>query len=436
MKRTPLFILAVTLFLDLLGFGIIMPLIPNYIKHYHGGPFVGGMLLASFSLMQFFFSPIWGRVSDRHGRRPMMLLSLIGSSISYFFFGAAPNLFVLFVARLSAGVLSAASLPTAQAYIADVTPPDKRASGMAVIGASFGLGFAFGPIIGGFLNNHPIWGIPPLAMPSYFAAALALSNFVLALFFLPETNHDRSSVREKESPFEAFYAIGRAMKQSTVRAELFVFGFVTFAFTAVESSFSWLVLLRFKDVIIKKSVHDYEVHGQLYASLGPVMKAQLEEKAQTATTATIFSIVGITILVVQGAVMAGLAKKVGETALVRVGSLILACTIAGIAFCYSLSMMWFLAAMIAVGFGVLNPSLSSLITKSAGVKERGTLSGAQSGLGSLARVIAPPINNLLIGIYSPVPFIFSSLLMTVAFALSLKLKQPLGDAAAPVTAVH
>ncbi|MEP6754658.1 MAG: MFS transporter, partial [Chthonomonadales bacterium] len=196
MKRAPLVILFVTLFLDLLGFSIILPLLPVYIKHYGGTPVVGGILLASFSIMQLIFSPIWGRMSDRLGRRPMMLLSLIGSAVSYFAFGSAPNIYILFLARISAGVLSAASLPTAQAYIADVTTPDKRAGGMAMIGAAFGLGFAFGPIIGGFLSQHPLLGIPPLAMPSYFAASLALINFGFAFFLLPETHHDRSKTIE------------------------------------------------------------------------------------------------------------------------------------------------------------------------------------------------------------------------------------------------
>src|SRR5437588_435112 len=127
MQRSPLIILFVTIFIDLLGFGLILPNIPVYIQHYGGAPWVGGVLLACFSITQFVFAPIWGRLSDRVGRRPLILLSLIGSSVSFFIFGWAPNLWVLFVARVAAGILSSASLPTAQAYIADVTPPEKRA---------------------------------------------------------------------------------------------------------------------------------------------------------------------------------------------------------------------------------------------------------------------------------------------------------------------
>src|SRR4051812_44001183 len=110
MKRSPLIVLFITIFIDLLGFGIVLPLLPIYIKHYHGQPWHGGVLLACFSAAQFIFSPIWGRVSDSHGRRPMILLSLVVSAISFFFFGAAPNLAVLFLARISAGILSSASL--------------------------------------------------------------------------------------------------------------------------------------------------------------------------------------------------------------------------------------------------------------------------------------------------------------------------------------
>ncbi len=202
------------------------------------------------------------------------------------------------------------------------------------------------------------------------------------------------------------------------------FAAVTFAFTAVESSFSWLVVLRFKDLIHDNAIKAFEANGQqLWSSLTVLKQTALIEKAQTGTVATIFSIVGITILIVQGSVMMGMAKKFGETRLIKIGALILTGTLLGIAFANQLVWMYFFAAMIAVGTGILNPSLSSLITKSAGPQERGTISGAQQGLGSLSRIVAPPINNYLISIYSFVPFLFSSVLMFGAFLMSLKIRQ-------------
>src|SRR5690348_15793966 len=239
MKRSPLIILAVTLFIDLLGFGLVLPLIPVYIQHFGGASWIGGVLLASYSIMQFIFAPIWGRASDRYGRRPLILLSLLGSSITYFFFGFANSLAMLFAARVACGILTAAGIPTAQAYIADVTSPDKRAGGMAVLGAAFGLGFAFGPWIGGLLSSHPILGLTPLAMPAYFAAALAACNWVWAFFMLPESHRDRAaSERTEKGVLDIFPAIARAVRHPTIGAQLIVFAFATFAFAAVESSFS------------------------------------------------------------------------------------------------------------------------------------------------------------------------------------------------------
>jgi MFS transporter, DHA1 family, tetracycline resistance protein len=423
MKRTPLIILFITLFIDLLGFGMIMPLLPNYITHYGGAPWVGGALLASFSAMQFIFSPIWGRVSDTYGRRPMILLSLLGSAVSYFFFGMASNLTVLFAARVASGILTAASMPTAQAYIADVTPPEKRAGGMAMIGAAFGLGFAFGPVIGGVLSQHPILGIPPLAMPAIFAAALALCNFVWAFLALPETHHDRTPRAEAGSALDAFRAMGRAFHNPAVRAQLLVFTFVTFAFTAIEASFTWLVILRFKDTIHQMAVDAWQAHHAIpFSALPAAQQTELFEKASASTTSIMFAIVGLTILVVQGAVMSGLARRVGETRLVASGVFVLTCTLVGFAIVQSIPMVWLLSGLTALGMGVVSPSLSSLITKAAGPRERGTLSGAQQGLGSLARIVAPPINNWIIEKNSAIPFLASAVLMGIAFVLSLGLR--------------
>lgn len=423
MKRAPLIILFVTLFIDLLGFGLILPLIPIYITHYGGAPWVGGMLMATFSIMQFLFAPIWGRLSDRIGRRPLILLSLIGSSVSYFFFGAAPNLTVLFIARVASGILTAASLPTSQAYIADVTPPEKRAGGMAMLGAAFGLGFAFGPWIGGALSKFSVFGQPALATPAYFAAALALVNFIFALFLLPETHHDREETQKKEGPFAAFAAVGRAMRNPSIGAALTVFAFANFAFAAVESSFSWLVILRFDSVLRDMAAATWQAHNATaFATLAPALQRELTEKAATAVSGNIFGIVGITILFVQGAVMGGLARRIGEIRLVVFGALLLTGTLIGIALAPNLNTIRILSALIAVGNGVMAPSLSALITQYAGPKERGTISGAQHGLSSLSRIFAPPVNNYLVGVNTAIPFVSSAVLMFIAFLLSLRLR--------------
>lgn len=448
MKRSPLIILAVTLFIDLLGFGLILPLIPVYIQHYGGTSAVGGLLMASFSVMQFIFSPIWGGMSDRVGRRPMILLSLIGSAISFLAFGLAPNLAVLFIARIAAGALSAASLPTAQAYIADVTTPDKRAGGMAVLGAAFGLGFAFGPLIGGVFSKYSVFGAPALATPAFVAALLCAGNFIWAFFMLPESHTDRSTTQEKKSVLDVFPTIMVAIQNPAFRAQLLVFAFATFAFVAVESSFSWLVLYRFDHVLtgmaaqywqtlghnplkslpadisklIPKGVDWHAFSRTPYASLSKALQRGIVERESTTVTTEMFKIVGLTILVVQVAVIRGLARKVGEHRLVRFGALLLTVTLFGIALAPSISLIYVLCALVAIGNGVMNPSLSAMITHSAGPQERGTLSGAQQGLSSLARIIAPPVNNYLVGVNTAIPFFSSAAIMSVAFVLSLRLR--------------
>lgn len=439
MKKSPLAILAVTLFIDLLGFGLILPLLPVYIRHYGGQPWVGGMLLACFSVMQFVFSPIWGRVSDRYGRRPMILMSLCGSAISFLAFGLAPNLAVLFLARVAAGILSAASLPTAQAYIADVTTPEKRASGMAVLGASFGLGFALGPLIGGYFSRFSLFGGSPLSTPAYVAALLCLLNFLWALFMLPESHFPSKEAPqggasgERKGARDLFASINRALFSPTVGPQLLVFAFATFAFTAVESSFSWLVLLRFNLMIHRSAEMGWAAgHHALTWSALPVHQQQpLIEKAQAAATTQIFMVVGMTILVVQGLVMGGLARRIGENRLVMFGAGLLTFALLGIGLAQSFTVILFLSAAIAIGNGVLNPSLSALITQSAGPEERGTLSGAQQGLGSLARIIAPPINNSLVQVHTGIPFFGSAALMCAAFLLSLRLKPLIQQAKSP-----
>ncbi|HEV2473962.1 MAG TPA: MFS transporter, partial [Chthonomonadales bacterium] len=448
MKRSPLLILAVTLFLDMLGFGLILPLLPIYIKHFpNGTPLVGGLLLACFSTMQFLFSPVWGHLSDRYGRRPFILMSLLGSATSYFFFGAATSLWMLFAARVASGILTAASLPTSQAYIADVTPPEKRAGGMAVLGASFGLGFAFGPMVGGYFSLHPMFGITPLAMPAYVAAGMALLNFLWALVMLPESHTDRSANAEQKSALGMGSAILEALRSPTVGAQITVFAVATFAFTAVESAFSWLVILRFRSVIVERAASQWHAFGHrtvaalpaevraalpggiqwsIYStlpfhSISAVAQKEMTEKAAAGITSSIYMVVGLTVLLTQVAVMGGMARRVGEHRLVAFGSLLLTLTLVGLALAPNLAVIYALSACIAIGQGVLSPCISALITHSAGPLERGAISGVQQGIGSMSRIIAPPINNFLVGRNTAFPFLCSSVLMSAAFVLSLRL---------------
>src|SRR5687768_4426664 len=182
MKRSPLLVIFITLFIDLLGFGIVIPVLPFYAEgtQFNATPRMVGLLFASYSVMQVISAPVLGRLSDKHGRRPVLLLSILGTGIGFLILGLANTLLLLFVGRIIDGI-SGGNISTAQAYVADVTTRENRAQGMGLIGAAFGLGFIFGPAIGGILSR---WGI---SVPFYFAAALAFANAILLYFTLPET---------------------------------------------------------------------------------------------------------------------------------------------------------------------------------------------------------------------------------------------------------
>src|SRR5438477_8996428 len=185
-------VLFITVFLDLVGFGIIIPFLAYYVESFGARAAVVGLLMSSYSLAQFVFAPVWGRVADRVGRRPILLLGLLGSVAGYTLFGLAGTLSLLFVGRILMGIFGA-TIPTAQAAVADVTRPEDRARGMGLIGAAIGLGFILGPALGGVLSNlsgvihAPLFDRNPYALPCLASAALAALNLIAAAFFLPES---------------------------------------------------------------------------------------------------------------------------------------------------------------------------------------------------------------------------------------------------------
>ncbi|MBI2951463.1 MFS transporter, partial [bacterium] len=235
MKGSPLVVLFLTVFIDLLGFGIVLPLLPYYAESFGAGPLTVTLLSSSYSLMQFLFAPVWGRLSDRVGRRPILVLSLAGSALSYLLFGLAGSLAALFATRLLAGVC-AANISTAQAYIADVTTPETRAKGMGMIGAAFGLGFIFGPAAGGALSRYGY------AVPAFFAGGLSLLALALALFRLPE-----SLRRQGDPPGGAArggFDLGRlwaALVHPGMGLLLLIFFCSVFAFANLEATFALFV---------------------------------------------------------------------------------------------------------------------------------------------------------------------------------------------------
>ncbi|MEJ2546689.1 MAG: MFS transporter, partial [Gemmatimonadota bacterium] len=213
-SRAVLGIIFLTVFLDLVGFGIVLPLLPFYATDLGATPLVVGLIISSYSAMQFLFSPVWGSLSDRHGRRPLLILGLFGSAASYIVFGLAQSIAVLLFSRIIAGIMGA-NIPVAQAYIADTTTVEQRARGMGLIGAAFGLGFIFGPAIGGFLSR---WGY---GVPGFVAAGLSFLAAGSAVFLLPESLPPEKRARTTgRGGLDAFAKRFRAARQVLTRGRI------------------------------------------------------------------------------------------------------------------------------------------------------------------------------------------------------------------------
>jgi MFS transporter, DHA1 family, tetracycline resistance protein len=377
-KAPPLIIVFVTVFIDLLGFGIIIPLLPFYAETFGATGFTIGLLATSFSLMQFIFAPVWGRVSDRIGRRPIILLGLLGSCLSYLAFGLASTLTTLFLARIFAGI-AGANIPTAQAVVADLTTPENRAKGMGLVGAAFGLGFIFGPAIGGFLSRYGY------AVPAFFASGLSLANFVAAWFLLPETLKPEHRAVERMGRIDAL----RAALARPHLPLLLVIGFlVVAAFSGYESTFALFA---------------ERTHGFTASSIG-----------------YIFAFVGVILVIVQGALVGRVVKWIGEHHIVPASLALVAAGLLMIPATTSVPALLAASGVMAVGMGFNSPSLMSLISRYSAAEDQGGVMGLTQSLNSLARIVGPmwggfAFDRLGIGM----PYITSAAVMGLAALLAV-----------------
>ena len=383
---TPLVVIFVTVFIDLLGFGIIIPLLPFYAESFGASVFTIGLLATSFSLMQFVFAPIWGRWSDRIGRKPIILLGLMGSCLSYMSMALAVSLPMLFAARMIGGI-AGANISTAQAYVADVTTPENRARGMGMIGAAFGLGFIFGPAIGGLLSR-----ISPQA-PMWFASALCLTNFMAAWWFLPESRRANASTKSL-GRIEAFR---HAMTQPRLVLLLALYFLVTAAFSGFEATFAIFAEHRF---------------GFTAATIGFV-----------------FAFIGVVLAFVQGVAVGRVVKRIGEARLIPIAILAIAIGLGLVPFAWSVPALLGALAILAAGMGFNNPSLSSLVSKVASADDQGGILGLAQSLASLGRVVGPAWGGYVYDAYgTATPYLSAAGLMLITCAVSfagLRTRTPL-----------
>jgi len=326
----------------------VIPLLPLYAEKYRPSPLAFGLLMSSFSAMQFLFAPLLGRLSDRFGRRPVLLFSLAGTVLGYLLFAFARSLPLLFASRLLDGA-TGGNIGTAQAIIADTTSREERARGMGLVGMAFALGFIFGPAIAGFTV-----GLGESA-PGLAAAALSFTAFVWAFMKLPETR-PAGGGGERVSVF-SFAGLGRAFRRPEISALMLLSLVTTTAFATFESTFAQFVSVR----------------------LG----------AGASTVAWFFVFVGVCSAVVQGVLVRRLVARFGEARLVVAGAVLLIAGFLGLRAADSVPVLLLVIAAIALGLGVTTPTLSSLVSKRSTAAEQGEILGAYQSMGSLGRVIGP-----------------------------------------------
>lgn len=370
-----------TVLLDLIGFGMILPLLPFYAQELNATPVRIGILFSSYSLAQLLFAPLLGRLSDRIGRRPVLLATIAGSAAAHLLFALAGSFPLLLLARTLSGV-AAANYGIAQAYLADITPPEGRSRAMGVVGAAFGLGFVIGPAVGGLLSHFFGHQAVPLS-----AAVLSLVNFALAALWLPESLTADLRGRARGGNWLGFDALRHLGKNAPLLRLMLLFFLVMFCFSIMEATLALYCQARFG--------------------------------FDAARTSWLFAFVGILLVVVQGGLLGRLIRRFGERRLILAGIALMA---AGLALLPSSpTPAWLLVSLglLAVGSGMHNPSTLGLLSQLTDASSQGETIGLSRSFGALARTLGPAAGTWIFGHFGPpFPFWAAGGLMLVALILA------------------
>ncbi len=388
-NRSPLVVIFLTVFIDLIGFGIIIPLSPFLARQFHASPVQVGLLLSIYSIMQFLFSPFWGSLSDRIGRRPVILVSLLGGCAAYTLFAFGSELWVLFVARGLAGVFGG-NISTAHAYIADVTTEKDRSKGMGLLGAAFGLGFIFGPILGGLLGyvGEHLGSAPPFgkSFAALGAAVLCLVNFSWAFFVLKESLSPEHRANAAEERGHRFQQIAQQIRRPTVGSLVTVFFLSGLAMAQMEA-------------MLFNYMADTFNWTQEKSSMG-------------------FAYVGVMMVITQGYLIRKWMPKYGEPLLLSAGLLMFAVSLAGIAVSSTIAMLAIVMTVLALGNGLMRPPNVGMISLLTPGSEQGAAMGVTNSIASLGRIFGPMIAGLLYEHMShTAPFVFAGVLAFLAFLI-------------------
>ncbi|HZE57646.1 MAG TPA: MFS transporter [Chthoniobacterales bacterium] len=392
--RSPLFVLFLTVFIDLIGFGIVIPILPLYAEHFHASPIAIGWLTGIYSGMQIIFTPILGKLSDRLGRRPVLFVSIVGTAVGFALMGLAHGLPLLFAARILAGI-TGGNIAIPQAYIADVTAPEKRSRAMGLIGAAFGLGFTFGPLIGGVMSRISY------SAPFYFSAGLAVVNAALVYLILPESlsREHRARPHEQASIAEVFRH-GRGAMFAIVLGTYF---FLIVGFSIMTTLFALFTEKRFG--------YDAQANGYL------------------------FGFVGIVSVIVQGGLIGRLIKMFGEVALARAGMILTTVSLALLPMSSNLAFLLLVSAGLSAGSGFASPPLSGLASQMVEASWQGRALGVLQSAGSAARLLGPLLGGWLltfdmrkpISQYGYTPFLAGAFLCLIGAIFAFSFNKPADD---------
>jgi MFS family permease len=379
---SPYFVIVMTTFIDMIGFGMVIPILPFHPEIAGAGALPLGLLIGSFSLMQFIFSPLLGRLSDKVGRRPVLLLSIFFSAISFIVFALANSFPLLLLSRITAGMATESAV--AQAYITDMTSEKERAAGLGKVGAAHGAGFIIGPAIGGFLSIYGFWTL------GIVAAVLTGVNFLFVFFFLPESNTKANSSIQTNSDDGYWGRLASALTKPLIGAVFVILFIITFAFSAIPVIVPLLGIAFFGFAELEMSYF--------------------------------FMYIGVVQIVLQGLLIGRLTKRWGEGNLMVFGSLLMALGILFMPLFPSVAVFVVSITLISSGIGTLNTVLPSFISKRTASDEQGGMLGVVQSVGSIARIPGPLVGSIVAEFAGlNVAFLLSAALVMIAFVLGFKL---------------
>jgi len=390
MKKRSLSIIFLTVAIDLVGFGLILPLIPIYGERFHASGFIIGAIVSAYSFMQFIFAPIWGRLSDRIGRRPVLLTSTCCACLSYVIFAigsglsdARAALAVIFVSRLFAGICGA-NITVAQAYIADITPPEKRSARMGLVGMAFGLGFIFGPVLGGFSSKY----FGPTA-PGWTAASLCALNFISAFLWLGESWKPAEHSVIQRPHIEQWL---HTLRTPRLNLLIGIFFLATFCFTCFEVTIGLLIIKNF-DIDTAKSL---------------------------TTVSWLIAYCGVIGASVQSPGMIGrMVKRLGEPKLIAATLFVAAIGIGLLPFLTTWGLLLIGLGIFAIGSSLTRPPVFGMISMLTPANEQGATMGVTQGVGSVARIAGPIFAASLFVVHASFPYLACSVLCFATSILTL-----------------